>query len=253
MLSEEELQKVLDKYGEKISYGTYMDWVPKETHNSEKKVVSASVIKCFLLYYTLKNRHEFKEQIPISEVDLTEDTVLNHFKGNTINLEAALALMISVSDNAASNYFLDSIGMERMNEFLLEEGFKHTNFGRRFLDFEAKKAGKENYTSVSDIKSLFEGILKGRTLDNKSALNFDSLLKMQFDRTKLSFYFPESIMSGSKTGVLDNVWNDAMYFTQNGMTAFVAFFTEGVPDVDVRDMVASYGMNVLRKYFPDII
>lgn len=253
MLNEEELQEILDRYEGRISYGTYVNWIPQESHNSGRRVTSASIIKCFLLYYVLKNRDEFRDQIPISEVNLTEDTVLRYFKGNTINLEAALALMIFVSDNTAANYFLDSIGMEKMNEFLLEEGFRKTSFGRRFLDFEAKKEGKENYTSVSDIKSLFEGILEGNKLDSDSVILFDSILKMQFDRTKLTFYFPESIMAGSKTGVLDNVWNDAVYFSHDGSTAFVAFFTENVPDIEARDMLASYGMKVLREYFPDLL
>lgn len=253
MLNDEELQELLDRYEGRISYGTYVDWIAEEVHNPEKRVVSASIIKCFLLYYVLKNRKKFKEKVPVSEFELTDDSLLNYFKGNTINLEAAMALMISVSDNTAANYFVDSIGMERMNEFLQAEGFNHTTFGRRFLDFVAKEEERENYTSVSDIRCLFEGILTGEKLGKDSVLLFESFLKMQFDRTKLTFYFPESIISGSKTGVLDNVWNDVMYFSDNGRIALIAFFTEDVPHMDVRDMLASYGQRCLRRYFQNLI
>ncbi len=253
MLQETELQEILRKYQDRISYGTYIDWNPMESHNPGKKVVSASIIKCFILYYVLKNRTSFTEQIPVSEFSLTEDTVLRFFGGNTINLEAALALMIFVSDNTAANYFLDSIGMDRINRFLMDEKFNMTRFGRRFLDFEAKKNGMENVTSVSDLVSLFHGILEGNRLDENSAKLFDSLLKMQFDRTKLVFYYPETISTGSKTGVLDNVWNDVIYFSEKGKTCFVAFFTENVPDVDARDLLASYGFRVANRYFPGLI
>lgn len=246
------MQEIQNRHEGAISYGAYVDWEPKEEHDPGKKMVSASIIKSYLLYYVLKNRGEFREQIPVSEFILTEDTVLKYFSGNTINLDAALSLMICVSDNTAANYFLDSIGMGRMNEFLHDEHFTQTSFGRRFLDFDAKREGRENYTSVTDIVSLFQGILQRRTLNVESAELFDSLLKLQFDRAKLAFYYPESVVTGSKTGVLDNVWNDVIYFNVNGSIALVAFFTEGVPGVNARDLLASYGLKVARKYFPNL-
>ncbi len=253
VLERREIEKIIRVYGENISYGGFLDWKLVEGHKISEEVVSASIIKCFLLYYVLKFRASFPDKIDQSEFDLTDDSVLAYFEGNSINLEAALALMVFVSDNTVSNYFLDFIGMERMNSFLSGEKFYSTVFRRRFLDSDARNRGLENTTSVSDIKTLFEGILSGNLLDNKSGKLFDSLMKLQFDRSKLSFYLPESIQSGSKTGVLENVWNDVMYFEDNGKIAFLAFFTENMPVTLSRDLLASFGYDFITSHFDHLI
>lgn len=253
MLDRVEINRILKEYSENISYGAFVDWKLEEGARMEKEVVSASIIKCFLLYHVLKFRSFFPEKIDQSEFDLTEDSVLAYFEGNSINLDAALALMIFVSDNTVSNYFLDTIGMEKMNSFLSGEKFKSTVFRRRFLDSEARKGGLENTTSVEDVENLFRGILSGNLLDETSMELFESLMRLQFDRTKLSFYLPESIVSGGKTGVLENVWNDVMYFRDRGKVAFLAFFTENMPDIVTRDLLASFGYDFVKSRFSHLL
>lgn len=253
MLGEDQMKLLMNLYSEEISFITAIDWKVQESHKSSHKFVSASIIKIYLLYYALKYRDKFPDSISVSNIELTEDTVLKYLKGNWLNFEGLLAFMIYVSDNAAANYFLDVVGIEQMNSFLQSEGFHGTEFQRRFLDVNARKEGRENYTSASDVLKLFKKVFSENTLSRKDTEFFDSIMKLQFDRTKLSFYLPEIIPSGGKTGVLENVWNDVLYFQEGSQYALIVFLTKNVPEIQVRDMLPAFGYYFVKDNFPRLL
>ncbi len=59
-------------------------------------------------------------------------------------------LMICLSDNTATNILIDYIGMDKINECIKEKGFTGTVLGRKMMDAEARKAGKDNFTTPKD-------------------------------------------------------------------------------------------------------
>lgn len=251
MLTREQVYQILDQNNGNISIGAFVDTVALLQTNIDVKRTAASLIKPFIFYYVLKNRQNFSEMVPHDEIPLTEDTILRFFKGSSLSLNALLSLMIDISDNAVSNYFLDTAGIGALNSFLKSEGFKGTSFGRRFLDAEARMSGKENFTTVSDLRRLFEGIISGKLLDQDEMKLFIDIMKTQFDRSKFAFYFPESIESGGKSGVLDNVWNDLIFFQEGGKNVLLIALTENLPDSTARDFLASYSYHFIRERFPD--
>lgn len=51
--------------------------------------------------------------------------------------------MIIHSDNTATNLMIDRLGMDRVNRYLKEHGYKDTTLRRKMMDFDAaKKAPK---------------------------------------------------------------------------------------------------------------
>lgn len=252
MLKKDEVYSCLKKYNANISLGSFVGEQAVELENASVKRSAASLIKLFLLYYVLKYIPAFDRFVSHSDIDLAEDTILRFFGGSTLNIEALLALMIDVSDNSVSNYLLDRIGMNRMNEFLLREGFHGTSFGRHFLDNEARKSGKDNFTSVIDLHHLIHGILEGNLLDDMGKKLFIDLLQHQFDRSKFDLYLPESLNTGGKSGMLNNVWSDFIFFYINGKVVYLIALTEDMPGIVAREFIPSYSYHFCRGRFPGI-
>ena len=63
-------------------------------------------------------------------------------------------LMLGVSDNTASNFLIELVGMGEINETLTRMGLKQTKLARRFMDFAARDAGRDNVTSAGDMADL---------------------------------------------------------------------------------------------------
>jgi beta-lactamase class A len=246
MLSKNKISKAMDKYQDYISYGFFRDDKIIEGKNTNVFFPSASIIKVFLLYYVLKNTERFSEYLELSNLKVTDDSLLIFFINQKIPLDASLSLMIDVSDNSVANYIVDTVGMESLNLFFWEEGFKRTKLERKFLDFEAQKKGLENTTSVEDIVLLLYKVLIANSLKPAEKSLFDSIMKKQFDRSKCNLYLPESLQTGGKSGTLDNVWNDFIYFTHNNELVIICFLTHNLPLFLSRELVSSYTYHIVN-------
>ena len=253
MLSKDQVNQIIKDYSGRISIGGYQDQKALEQVNPNSERIAASIVKPYIFLYVLKNRGQFKNLIPMEEIQLTEDTILRYFRGSTLNLQGMLALMTDVSDNSVANYFLDKIGLNEMNQFLRKEGYQGTSFGRRFLDADARKSGRENRTTVSDLHKLFYDVLCGNVLTPEDRTLFTGIMKTQFDRSKFALYLPESIESGGKSGVLDNVWNDLIFFRHKEGTVFLIGLTENLPATVARDFLPSYAYHFVNDRYPDLI
>ncbi len=115
-------------------------------------------------------------------------------------------LMITVSDNTASNVLLDLVGMEAVNVTMHQLGLYDTRIERHFIDFAARKAGQENWTTAGDMALLFSffcaDVLPGRN----EMLN---MLFRQNDTTSTPAYWDEEIPYAHKTGELAGILHDA--------------------------------------------
>ena len=252
MLTIQQVKQTIRKYYEHVSLGAFIDGESKEIINVEAQRVSASLIKPFIFYYILKRGWDLDDKIPLVEINITEDSILRFFTGSTVTLRGLISLMIDASDNAVSNYFLDRIGIDELNDFLRKEGFSGTLFERKFLDFQARNRGRENHTTVTDLRYLYHGVLSGKSLDQDCQRIFVSVMKNQFDRSKFALYFPDIIESGGKSGVLDNVWNDLIFFNIEGRTVLIIAMTENIPHVIARDLLPSYSYHFGMENFPHI-
>ncbi len=115
-------------------------------------------------------------------------------------------LMITISDNTAANMLLDLVGMQAVNTTMLQLGLSSTWLERRFIDFEARKAGRENWTTAADMALLLSYLCTQLLPDNERMLH---MLLRQNDRTILSAYWGEDVPFAHKTGGLPGIIHDA--------------------------------------------
>jgi len=115
-------------------------------------------------------------------------------------------LMIAISDNTAANMLLYLVGMEAVNSTMQQVGLTSTHLERRFMDFAARKAGRDNWTTPGDMALIFSYLCSELLPGRESMLN---MLLRQNDNTILSGYWGEDIPFAHKTGGLEGVLHDA--------------------------------------------
>ncbi len=239
MITYNKCSSILKKYDKNISYGLYIDFQPEFLLNEDKKMISASIIKLYILYYIIKTNLKI-DNINSSEIIKTEDSLLN-FMDSDINMDFLISMMIDESDNAVSNFFIDKIGMDNLNLFIKNNGFNNTLFERKFLDYNAIKNGKNNYSSVNDIKKLFY-----RVLTSNIKNDFMKFLYMQKDKSKSAFYLNDLKIAG-KTGELYNALNDVIFYEKNNKKILNIVFINNVPEITSKDFITSMPYHLYNK------
>jgi len=146
-------------------------------------------------------------------------------RGRMIPYQDVILLMIALSDNLCSNLVIRRAGLERLHEVITSVlGLEQTRLERRFMDYEARAHGLENWISAADCVRLFD-LCRNLEPENREwveamlAANVDDgLLLRNIPRDTLTFYHK----TGSMTGVLHD-WG----YTEK---AEVFLLTESVVD-----------------------
>ena len=201
--------------------------------NSQKIVPSASVIKIPILLSLLQeiDKKNIKlntkytlrpEDIVGGSGDLQYEIPFKKFTYNYLTQK-----MISVSDNTATNILINKIGSEQIQKDINNWGLTNTKLNRKMMDFEAIKAGKQNFTTCEDINGLLLKLLNKQLLSKKSGKKAMAILLACEDRTTIPRNISVNVPIAHKTGTLDYVRGDAgIIFSKNILilTVFVENF-----------------------------
>jgi len=113
-----------------------------------------------------------------------------------ITLRDLATMMISVSDNSATNVLIDRVGMENVNALLDSLGLVHTRLRRKMM-------------------ALLEDLYRGKVLNKEMTDAFFSMLATH-KHGFLSLDLPEGLKIANKPGELEGVRNDsAVVFVEN--------------------------------------
>ncbi len=215
-------------------HGSNFRW----SHNDSRVFPSASLIKLAVLWSLFKGSDRglwsLEDEIDILGDQIVEGGLLHRrAPGGSLRLDDIALLMIAVSDNTAANLLIDHIGLERINEDIGLLGLKETVIGRKMMDFESKKIGKDNYTSPRDMEKLIRSL----TLENMFPLRERALdmLSCQKLNSKLAGEIPVSDVDelegflAHKTGELPGSEHDCgVFFHKENNPIIVTVLTEGL-------------------------
>lgn len=183
--------------------------------NEDLTFPAASTIKLFVMAALLNKVEEGVLNLEHT-IELTEDMrtggdgILKElFAGQRISLAEVMTLMITVSDNMATNILIDLLGMSDINAIIKALGLNHTKLQRRMMDFQAIKEGRDNLITANDLAYFLEVIYFAKNIDKNHCDRMLDILKKQQIKGRLDLYLPKDTLIAHKAGDLDRLEHDA--------------------------------------------
>ena len=173
----------------------------------------ASMIKLFVLAKVMQDAKDgqlaLDELIPISAQNIVggAGSIAGEGVGAKVPIRQAAELMIIESDNTATNILIDRIGMENLNQYISEKGYKDTIFNHKMM----LQTNNSNMSSAEDIGLLFNRIYNHECVDDY----YDRLMIDYLLRQEDKDCFPAALPYWNiahKTGEVNNLYDDGGIF-----------------------------------------
>jgi beta-lactamase class A len=212
-------------------------------HHGDRRFHAASTIKVPILIaayrqvergaLSLDDRYRLRDEdrVPGSGVLGTLHAGLN------LTVADLLYLMITVSDNTATNLIIDRVGMDVVNATMRSLGMTDSVLGRRILGRLPAAGDPENWAAPQDFAVAVEAIVSGQAASAESCQRMRETLEQQGEIRRISRFIPDGTDArwGSKPGDLAGVVNDVGFVTSDRGTLSLAVFCEDLPNLDVAE------------------
>lgn len=201
---------------------------------------SASLAKLpILMEYLIQRRTgtlEDSESFILKDNMKKPGGILTHMTpGTRFTLRDLVFLMITLSDNTASNLILDRLGMENVNRLTGEMGLTDTILMRRFMERPEEK-GTDNFTTATNMIRLMENLFRGNTLTLEESNTALEILQLQFYREKIPLFLPPEVKVANKTGTRKGIRHDCGIVFKPDTPYAVCFLTENTENPAETDM-----------------
>jgi beta-lactamase class A len=203
---ENKIKEIIDKYTGTV--GIVLRDSNGNSININENIVfpSASIIKLFIL--GALDKDDYNKPITLIKDDKVSGCgvlkVMND--GIVLKIRDIAYLMITLSDNTATNMLISYIGMDKINEYINKNRYKGTILGRKMMDTKAREAGRDNFTTPRDVYGILQLLFEDNTATD--------MLKNQASINKLPLYIVNEVEIAHKTGELLYIEHDVgrMYF-----------------------------------------
>lgn len=174
-----------------------------EEFQSDIQAVAASVIKIPIMAALFEEAERGRISLD-TMVTLTREDKLPScgaitylHDGLQLTLEDVCVLMIILSDNSATNFLINYLGMERIQNWIDQNGYGRIRLNRKLFDAEASARGIENYITAEAIGRMLEAIWRGRLVSPQASARMLQILSDQRLNGKLPFFL-HSMEDGPK-------------------------------------------------------
>lgn len=197
---------------------------------SEDTYYSASIIKLMLITTLMQEVDAGKYSLDKTLTVKPEDVVggagslQNEKFPQDITIGRLAKLMITQSDNTATNVLIGLVGFDKVNAFIKSQGFTATHLGRKMMT-PAKSPAEDNYTNANEMLLLLDRIYKAEVVSSKSRDQIVEWMKAQEVNSKFG-----AVLKGKpiahKTGELGDVSHDVGYFLIPGREIAITVLTK---------------------------
>jgi beta-lactamase class A len=203
---------------------------------------TASAIKLAIVYELFKQAEEKRidldEKVTLDRRQAVGGTgVLVEMGTPTLSIRDYAVLMVTLSDNTATNVLIDRLGMDRIAARMQGIGLSGTKLRRHMMDTAAARRGDENVSTPDELARLLRAM-------NETMPDAIALLKKPKEN-RLRKGLPEGVASADKSGELEGVRVDAgVVYAKNRpyvlcvMTTFLKDETEGERAIEEISRVA---------------
>jgi len=184
-------------------------------YNEDMQFIAASVIKLPIMMDVYK-------KVASGKLSFTDTLEMKDYKkvggcGAICSIEEDIALsikslvrlMITISDNTATNILIRHAGVDKLKQSFEEMGLEKTIVGRELFDMEALERGVQNYFTPKEIGSLLESLYNGTFINKDVSDEMIDILKAQQICHKIPDALPAGVQVANKTGESSGVTHDA--------------------------------------------
>ncbi|NOZ61407.1 MAG: serine hydrolase, partial [Calditrichaeota bacterium] len=220
-------------------------------YRASEKFPTASVIKLPVMVEYFFQVKEGKVS-PTQEIELSDANkwggsgLFQFFNGmSQQKLTDAVLLMITISDNTATNMVIDALGrthaekLAAVNDRMVALGLKNTRLLNKLMSWETKTNSPESIrygvgvSTPGDMNLLCEKIFRREIVDSAACDAMIDLMKKQFYNDKIPRFLPKEeaqIRVAHKTGSVTGVSNDVGLILSPRANISLAIFIEEARD-----------------------
>lgn len=202
----------------------------------DERFISASTIKIPIMVEIFRQIDRgnlaLDDRIVMTPADICPGSgvMLQLHPGIEFTLRDVIYLMMSISDNTATNMLIDLAGMENVNDAIASLGMPNSALGRKMRGVPASGNAPENWATPNDFRNVIAAILTGTAASRESCDGMIEMLTLQQNTRRIGRSFPEGTLPwGSKTGTVGNVSHDAGFVRGPSGDMIVTVFTQGFP------------------------
>ena len=209
-------------------------------HRENEVVPTASLIKfpVMIEYYRQLQAGMISadSMVTLQEEDKVPGSgiLTDHFQsGSTLPLETIAHLMITYSDNTATNLLVDRVGLASVAKTMADLGIPetqiHSKVFRRDTSIAVDRSQKYGLgsTSAADMLKLLEMLHTKKLVSEQASERMMSHLLSCDDKTKLLRFLPKEVKGYHKTGAVNESRTDAGLFqTPSGWIAMVCLTSQ---------------------------
>lgn len=142
--------------------------------------------------------------------------------------ETYLDQMIYASSNGATDYLIDKVTVDGINQFIMEQGF----FGSRLAHKMSDSAPGVNYTTAEECCRVLQEVDEGTYVSQAASQRILHNLLNQMRRSKIPAGIPSGIKVGNKTGETHNTQHDAAVVYAPAGTYYLCIMCGGHDESD---------------------
>jgi beta-lactamase class A len=239
----ENLAREAEREGGRVGVAVIAPDGERFSYRGDERFVAASTVKIPLMVEIYRQIDAGRRSL--DDVYVLRDAakapgsgVLLHLHdGISLTLADLIYLMISISDNTATNILIDMADMEQVNKTIASLGMTGSTLGRKMLGRPAQGAERENWATPLDYARAVQSILDGSAASAASCARMTEMLTKQQNARRIARYLPEGVRWGSKTGSVRGVTNDAGFITTDTGTLIVSVFCADLADQHTGEQV----------------
>lgn len=207
------------------------------SHDGDRRFAAASTVKIPIMIELFRQIDAGSQCLDMRHRVCPEDrstggVVAQLHDGIELTLGDLAYLMMSISDDSATNILIDRVGMDQVNAAMRDLGMCNSTLGRKMRGRHAQAHGPENWAVPDDYAAAIAALLDNRAASPASCARMVALMEQQRNDRRIARHLPqvERPRWGSKTGSLPGIVHDAGFIMTVRGPLILVVFCEGVPD-----------------------